>query len=225
MYKSYWYVVLIVLHFPFTTNASTHPQVLSVQSAFAAGIEHDGASAQLEEIYRVPTTEQQLTWELPHFRGHPERLSLVGVASDGSRHFMSVRVRWLADVMVATQRVHGRVILSASDVRLEEHVDVTNHQGELYFAMDDVLGLRVNQALQSGDLITSRNTTRQPLLRRGDQVTMIVHVGSLEVRAVGKVMRNASKGERVDVKNLRSGKVVQAKVLNAQEVQVLGGGF
>ncbi|MBF0282210.1 MAG: flagellar basal body P-ring formation protein FlgA [Zetaproteobacteria bacterium] len=227
MLRNYVFGLWMVLFSPYAALAAItiHPQALSIQSAFDAGMEQDGVLAHLEEIYQLPTTNKALRWEFPYFRGHPSRVSMVGTANDGSRWFMSVRLRWSADVVVASHRLSAHTFVTTQDVVLAKNVDVTDHQGDFWTRIEDVENLRLTTPLGEGDLITTRNTTRPPLLKRGDQVSIIMKIGGLEVRATGVVMRNAQKGDRVDVKNSRSGKVVQARVLSADEVLILGRGM
>ena len=78
--------------------------------------------------------------------------------------------------------------------------------------------------LKAGQTIFSSYVKRPKLLKRGDHVTIIASFGELKVEATGKVMKSAGLGERIQVQNLKSKKVLQAIVVDAGTVHVITGG-
>jgi hypothetical protein len=59
-----------------------------------------------------------------------------------------------------------------------------------------------------------------PLVRAGEPVRMVVHIGSINVVAIGEAMQTGKQGEMVSVRNIDSRKVVKGRVTAEKTVQV-----
>jgi flagella basal body P-ring formation protein FlgA len=59
-----------------------------------------------------------------------------------------------------------------------------------------------------------------PVIRRGEVVTLVTSSGSFEVRAPGRALADAAAGERTRIQNLSSQKVVEGRVERSGAVRV-----
>jgi flagella basal body P-ring formation protein FlgA len=75
--------------------------------------------------------------------------------------------------------------------------------------------------LAAGTVILADMLAADPLVLRGQQVTLLAAVGGLEVRAPGRVLTDAAADTRVRVQNLSSQRIVEGVVESADVVRVL----
>ncbi len=77
----------------------------------------------------------------------------------------------------------------------------------------EVAGRVARRALPAGTVLTPGNVAAPVLVRRGERVTLIATRGAVSVRMQGKALRDGSRGDRVQVRNLRSKRVVEGEVV------------
>lgn len=85
---------------------------------------------------------------------------------------------------------------------------------------EDFVGLRTTRQVLSGAILNHLNVEIVPLIERGDQVTLVVQMGSLVITAPGEARASGGVGEIISVRNLLSKEIVQAEIINADMVQV-----
>jgi len=193
--------------------------------AFLGHMEFQGARAELAEVLRWPGTKGTLHWRLPNLKQHPARLSIVAEQRDGThlrRWYVPVRIHWWTRALVARRDIPAHTHLSASMLKLKR-VDIAGHAGAWWHDIGQLAGARTTRPLHTGDLILSSYVQRPPLLKYGDQVTLIADIGGIRVTAIGKVLKTAGLGDRIHVQNMKSKQIVQATVVNAHTVQVAVG--
>ncbi len=198
----------------------------SLESFFSRNIEVEGARAELVEVDAWPEVRGSLHWKLPHISGHPGRISLIawrGKSAQRKLWYVPVRLRWWKHVVVAKAGLSARTVLSPELLSVERR-DITGHTGKIWTTPSQMKGLRLTQSVDANAIISARMVTRPPLLQYGDQVTLIVQMPGIRVRASARVLQRASLGQRVRVQNLRSKKILQAEVMDEHTVRVLIGG-
>ena len=57
-------------------------------------------------------------------------------------------------------------------------------------------------------------------LKKGDVVDIVAESQGLQIRMTGKAINNGAKGQRINVKNLSSNRIIQAIVKNSGLVQI-----
>jgi len=198
----------------------------SLSSFFTRGVEFEGARAELVEVDTWPDAQGAIHWKLSHITGHPGRISLVawrGKPTQRKLWYVPVRLRWWKHVVVAKTGLPVRTILSPELLAVERR-DITGHVGKIWTDPSQMKGLRLTQTVDADAIISAQMVTRPPLLQYGDQVTLIVQMPGIRVRASARVLQRASLGQRIRVQNIRSKKILQAEVMDGHTVRVLAGG-
>lgn len=198
----------------------------SLQAFFDRGVQMDGAKAELDGVEHWPDAEGKLQWHLPHLSGHPERVSMIAEQGEGAharRWYVPVRLHWWVNAVVAKEGVSARTLLVPSMLK-HARVDVAGHSGHWWTKVGRLAGARTTRPLRAGEVVYSSYVIRPPLLRRGDMVTLVARIGGVQVTAVGKVLRPAGRGERVQVRNMRSKQILQATVVDKNTAYVFVGG-
>jgi len=181
----------------------------SLTSFFKHGVVVRGASAELIEVVRWPETRGAVRWSLPiSLHGHPRRLSLIA-ERQGKRWYVPVRVHWWATAIVMDRAISARSLLSY-DMLKKTRTDIAGHNGQWIEHASELVGMRLTRRMNKGDMIQSNFVKRPPLIKRGDLVVILLDMGNLHVRAEGKALRTASRGDRIMVRNLHSHEVLQA---------------
>jgi len=132
-------------------------------------------------------------------------------------------VRWWAEVAVARHDLPAGALLLPEMVAIER-VDIAGHVGQVYEKTEFLLGKRLTRPLAAHGTFDAAHLRVEPLIRRGDPVTMLVAVGALKVRAEGSAMREADLGDTIPVRNLRSNEVLRGVVTGRNEVRIAMGG-
>jgi flagella basal body P-ring formation protein FlgA len=155
-----------------------------------------------------------------HYEGSTPVHVLVYV--DGSlyrRAVVYVRLTVRDTVLVAARDLRPEESLDASAVRLAE-VRVSS-AGEAYLRnISEVAGRVSSRFLREGTPLTPAVLLSPRVLEVGMPVTIIYDTGGIEVKTEGTAMQRGRIGERVRVKNNRSGKILNATVKDAQTVTV-----
>ncbi|MDX8392195.1 MAG: flagellar basal body P-ring formation chaperone FlgA [Mariprofundaceae bacterium] len=209
-------------------NQVAHDQTMqdSLSQFFARGIIHQGATAELAEVIRWPNAHGRMTWRLPHISRYPARLSLIAEQRQNGklqRWYVPVRVHWWAKVMVARRDIPARTRLNASQLKLQR-TDMAGVTASWWQHPAALNGTRSTRPIAAGKAVLSSYITRPSLLKHGDRITLIAHIGGVQVMATGKVLKNAGAGDRVRVQNLRSKEIVQATIIDAHHARVESGG-
>jgi len=207
----------------YTSAAADSAMQRSLDKFFSNGVALRGATAELIRVDAWPKAHGSLRWSLPNIkRGHPERLSLI--AEQGKkRWYVPVRLHWWAQAVVVIKTVPARTLL-LQDMMKRTRTDIAGHSGHWSDNTRDLIGMRLTRPLPKGEVILSSHIKRPPMIKRGDVVQIILDTGRIHVRSEGKAMRNASRGERILVKNLRSNEVIQAIAEKTGVVRISLGG-
>lgn len=83
-----------------------------------------------------------------------------------------------------------------------------------------LVGRHLKAAAAPGTPLTTALLAQDILVRRGQRVTLIAMAGTLEVRAQGEAVADATPAGRVRVLNLGSRKIVEGRVESADRVRV-----
>jgi len=229
-FTSYSALLLIALLLPtlaLSEQADTSADATMQQSLtrfFKHGVTLHGATAELVAVRHWPKANGSLRWSLPaSLRNHPSHFSLI--AEQGNRRwYVPVQVRWMSSAIVMRQNISARSLLTRN-MMTNRRTDIADHHGAWWQNSSTLVGMRTTRPLAAGDVILSSYVKQPPLVKRGDLVSILLDVGGLHIRAEGKAMRSAGKGESIPVRNLRSHEMIQAVVEQTGLVRVsLNGG-
>ncbi len=138
-------------------------------------------------------------------------------------------VRWMVYVPVTVVRhvpvlilrhavARGTHVLPA-DVSVETHT-VTGFSSAFLGSPAELSGRSVERTLAAGTPLTVDMFTADPVVRRGQEVTLVVQVDGIEVRAAGRALQDAAAGARLKVENVSSQKVVEGVAESSDIVEV-----
>lgn len=146
----------------------------------------------------------------------------VGVRCTGARPwtiYVPARVALYGKVLVAARALPRGTPLGAGDFRLARR-DLNSLAYGYVTNPKNVLGKRARRLIPAGAALTPETLESPPLVRRGQQVTLLAQVGGLEVRMAGTALADGADGVDIKVRNLSSKRVVEGTVVAAGVVRV-----
>lgn len=138
------------------------------------------------------------------------------------RIYVPVALSRRQQAVVAARPLAAGDVIEAGDLSLAT-VDANQARRQYYTDPKELVGMAATQPLQSGQLITRHNLGINAVVDRGDMVSIRAGKRGFVVDSTGEVQGRAGVGQRVRVKNTRSGKVIQAVVVDSRTVEAIGG--
>lgn len=146
----------------------------------------------------------------------------VGVRCSGSQPwtvYLNARIQRFAEVLVADRYLPRGTLLTAADLRPERR-DVSKLPGGYATDSARLLGKRLRRSLREQAVIPPQALEAPTLVRRGDQVTLVIRQAGMEITATGIALRDGAEGERIQVRNAASERVIEGNVIAAHRVEV-----
>lgn len=122
-----------------------------------------------------------------------------------------------AEVLVAAVGLAAGRPIGEADVQLERR-DISNAP-EALSQLDAVLGLSPRGSIRAGQLLLKRQLQETVLVRRGQKLRILARNGGIEVSAAGEALEAGARDAQIKVRNLASGRVIVARVLEAGLVE------
>jgi len=206
----------------------SHDSIRSAAESFITGevlATHDVTptvkAGHLDSRLRLAPCDEPLETFMPA-GGRTLGSTIVGVRCSGTRPwniYVPVKVSLFADIVVASRPLSDGRILRAEDIKLVERDIASLHSG-YYTDSVDVVGKKTRRAVTLGTVITTAMIKEPVTVKRGQRVSLVAATRGMEVRMAGVAMTNGATGERIEVRNLSSKKIVEGTVLSAAAVQV-----
>ncbi len=123
-------------------------------------------------------------------------------------------------VVVALAPLRRGTSISRRDIGLERR-DITYSEGKYFTRAEDVLGKSVKGHIRAGEMVSPQAIEIAPVIKRRQNVTLVYQRGNVEVRLRGQALADGRPGEVISVLNTASGKKLNARVVDAETVEVV----
>jgi len=145
----------------------------------------------------------------------------IGVRCDAPAWsvYVPVTVESELQVLVTTRALPRNAAVTAQDVELQRRRVPGAASGYLA-SVDQLAGRHLRNAAAPGTALDVDLLSTDVLIRRGQRVTVIATAGSLEVRAQGEAVADATPDGRVRVLNLNSRRIVEGQVESRDSVRI-----
>ena len=104
--------------------------------------------------------------------------------------------------------------LTANDLKLQR-INVAKARRGYYNRIDEVVGLAAKRRIRAGQTITPALLEQAMAVKRGQPVKIVANNEGIEASTSGEALADGQPGDVIRVRNVRSGKVIEAKVLEA----------
>ncbi len=124
-------------------------------------------------------------------------------------------------VVCATRQLSPQTVIKPEDVRLVRR-DVTNlQQRDIFTSEKQVVGQMLAKGVAPQEMLTSRQLSHTPLIKRGEEVAVVLDQNGLVITTRGITKEDGYLGRQVRVVNSKSKKEFQAEVMDAKTVKVI----
>jgi len=148
----------------------------------------------------------------------PFQVAVAGSA--GRPGWGSAKVDVMVDTVVATRHI-GRHQIITPDLVTVNTVPMTRAlEGGANDPMD-LVGQRAVLRIPQGRVVTASMVEAQPVVHRGDHITLIVRRPGLVVTTMGEARQDGAPDHTIQVLNIKSRRTVQGRVLDANTVEVM----
>lgn len=131
---------------------------------------------------------------------------------------MAADILFFGEVVCASKRISRNALITPEDLTTV-YRNVSMMDERVIQDTDHAIGKMAKTTIQPGAILYHRQLKKQPLVKRGDHVTIMARHGKLQVTAPGEVKNTGAEGDMIKVKNLMSRRVIYARVIHEGLVQ------
>jgi flagella basal body P-ring formation protein FlgA len=125
------------------------------------------------------------------------------------------------EVICASRQLSPQSVIKPGDMRLCRR-DVTNlTQRDIFTTEKQVVGQMLAKGIGPQEILTNRHLSHIPLIKRGEEVTVVLDQNGLTITTRGVTREDGYLGKHVRVRNAKSKKEFQAEVMDAKTVKVI----
>lgn len=175
----------------------------------------------IDSRLRLAACQQPLETFAPYRRSNSARITVGVRCNDTTRWtlYVPVSVSRMEEIVVAHAPMSRGDQITADSIRLELRDVARLHRGYLT-SLDQALGKRVKRRIPVDGVVTPDRVMVQHAVKKGNQVTILARIGSLEVRMKGKALDSGAVGERIKVRNSSSERELEATIVARGTVKV-----
>jgi flagella basal body P-ring formation protein FlgA len=134
--------------------------------------------------------------------------------------YVPVRIVGTTSVAVAAHAIIAGSVLTANDLRVEQH-DITELPPGYLDDPAIAVGRTAARPISGGAILNNQQLVASKAVQRGQTVTLVADAGGMSVRMAGRALGDAMVNQRVRVQNLSSGKVVEGIARSEQVVEII----
>lgn len=146
-------------------------------------------------------------------------LSLTCPDTPGWRLFLPMTITRRATVWVARNSIARGSALQAAQWQREMR-DVASLPASAITSAD-LTGYQASMTIAAGAVLTQALVSGKTVVKRGQSLDLLASQGSIAISTRVEAQENGAIGQRIQVKNVSSGRVIEAEVINAEQVQVI----
>ena len=137
------------------------------------------------------------------------------------RVYLGITLHTVEHVVVATRPLSRATVLGPDDLGVVDR-ELGSLPGGFYRRPEDLYGNLTSRMVGTGEILTPALIDVPPVIRRGQQVTVIARRGALEVRQAGVALADAGLAQRVRVQTVTgpAGRPIEAVVRAPDLVEV-----
>ena len=135
------------------------------------------------------------------------------------RLFVPATVELYHQVLVTTRPLPRHGVIAAQDITLRER-NVGNLSGGYLMQPERAIGMRVRRPIAADTVLSPNQLEQDETVKRGDKVVISAANSRVAVRMPGEALESGSTGSQIRVRNLRSDRVVRARIIGPGQVEV-----
>jgi flagella basal body P-ring formation protein FlgA len=125
---------------------------------------------------------------------------------------VSTDMKVFVPVVISTAIINRGDNISATQIKLEQ-IDITRNNRGFYNSTNQITGMSAKRRIRANQILTPDIIDQPQLIKRGEKVKIIANRDGISASMAGEALEKGSEGEVIRVKNLSSGKTIEAKVV------------
>jgi flagella basal body P-ring formation protein FlgA len=172
----------------------------------------------LDPRLRLPRCDLALQGDPPSLRGAQARVAVRCAQPQWTVH-VPLEVRDIRPVVIMARSGQRGDALVAADLQLQPR-DISRLPFGHFESIDAVAGMELRRAVSAGSPLGPNDAAPARLVLRGSPVTLVALSGGIEVTAAGIALADGAEGQRLRVRNERSGRVIEGVVTADGQVRM-----
>lgn len=144
---------------------------------------------------------------------------VVTSGENSEKILLRAKVEIIKKVAAAARLIKKGEVLGASDVKLEER-DVALLPQKYFIESSPLAGKEARITIPANSTLFEWMVGDQPLIHRGQEVSLVVIAPGLTVKTRGQAMEDGYRDAELKVKRIDSKKIIVGKVISPSEVEV-----
>lgn len=147
----------------------------------------------------------------------------VGVRCNGVDRwtlYVPVVVSALVDVVYTTRPFIRGESIRTEDVEIRK-MSIEKLPPNYMGSTEKIEGMEFTRTVRSGAVLTLNSLKQRKAVQQGQEVIIFAKGHGLEVRMSGKALKNGSLGDSIPVRNMNSGRTIEATIIDDGTVSVL----
>jgi flagella basal body P-ring formation protein FlgA len=152
----------------------------------------------------------------------PQRFELSFAGPEGETHLpLEARLTASTAVVMPVRALPRGAVIRPEDVQLSQINFATAASRTMPCSLEEVVGRATTRAVPEGKPLETDALRSQPLVRRGDVVTVFAQAPGLKVKTMARARDDAGLGEQVVLDSLQERRPLLARVVGFQEAEAL----
>lgn len=172
------------------------------------------SAGRLDRRLRFPRCELPLEAFSPH-NIKTAGNTTIGVRCNGGKPwsiYVPVLIQVYSEVAVAAHGMPANSNLTRTDIRMVK-MDISRTAGGYITDTTPIVGKQLTRPVQYGQPLTRHMLKAPVAVRRGDKVQLLSKSSTCQVSMEGESLMNAAVGDRIRVRNLRSKRIIEGKLM------------
>ena len=154
-----------------------------------------------------------------HVKPGKNTLNVECLSGTPWRIFIRAQVKLFTPLVVSKRPLNRGHLIQENDIQLTR-TELTGRQSAYLSSTDQAIGYEVNRRVKAGDIISVNNLSKPLIIKKGDAVTILAKNEGFQISMKGIASMAGSKGDKIKVKNIKTKKIVQGIIIDAQTVKV-----
>lgn len=157
--------------------------------------------------------------EYPYFSKRTRGMKILVIFEDDDKVDLYGKFTKFYNIPTATRNIRNGDIVSESDFKLMRFTNI-NHEDPVLLDPHKIIGKKTKSNISIGKFFYERDLKNPPVIKEGDVITMQYVHGSIILKTVGIALSTGAVGDKIRVKNEKSGIVVFGEILDKNLVIV-----
>lgn len=133
--------------------------------------------------------------------------------------FTSAIIKTYQMIVVLSRPIQRGEIITRQHLAIEKR-EVSKLREDFVTQIEQVENKQVTRQLDTGTILSLRNLAEPKLIKRGDKVVISTTKPNFSIRMSGVAMMDGTKGQLISIKNQKSGRIINATVIEPGLVSV-----